>query len=203
MNSIERKEFNTQVFEKILDFINNFYPNIYFESKTRYAEEQEDRFEILKDENNFMEDYNTWFLLKMVLPNKVTVIQMAESFPADYFTDQEKKILKNLLKYKDSIFEIIEISLDKKIYKIKDLADSSFYEIKTLDLEPKFKEGEIITALVVKDIEGNYFFLGGIQSFDVEDEEMFLVLLKTKLKMEDLQRKKRENQRVEWRRDNG
>ena len=198
MKTEERKEFNNILFEKILDFIEHFYPGIYDNSKERYAEEQEDKFEILKDESNFMEDYNAWFLVKMVLPNNTTVVQMAESFPEDYFNELEKKMLNNFLNYHESVFRILDISSDKKIYEIEDLNDKKIYEIKTFDLAPKFKEEELISALILKDIEDNYFFFGGIQSFNVKDEEMFLVLLKTKLKMEYIQRKKREKQKFEW-----
>jgi hypothetical protein len=92
-----RKEFNSRVFEKVLDFIENFYPNIYEKSKERYAKEQGDRFEILKNEDNFMEDYNAWFLVKMILPTNITVVQMADSFPGDYFREDERMALRNLL----------------------------------------------------------------------------------------------------------
>ncbi len=193
-----RKNVNNILFSKILDFIEHFYPGIYEESQEEYIKEDEDRFKVLKDKQNFQEDYNAWFLTKMLLPNGVSVVQMAKSFPDSYFTRDEKKMLNNLFNYNESLFTILSVSKDNKNYEIMDFADSKIYKIKTFDLPNKFKKGDIISAFIVRDIENSYFFLGGIVSWNVTNKLEFVSAFMMKKKLEEALRKRRNQIEIDW-----
>jgi hypothetical protein len=198
MTKNQRKEFNKNLFSKVLCFIEYFYPGIYENAKEEYVKQNEDKFKAIKNKQNFQEDYNAWFLVKLVLPNRVSVIKMALSFPEDYFTKEEKKMLKNLLNYKESVFEILNISKDNKNYEIKDFVDGKIYKIKTFNLPVKYNKGDIITAFIVKDVEDNYFFLGAISSYDIKNKENFVSALLLKFEIEGIEREKRDECYVEW-----
>ena len=194
----KRKEFNNKLFEKILDFIEYFYPDIYETSREDYIHEDEERFKILKDKQNFREDYNSWFLLKNILPNGTNVIKMALSFPEDYFNNEEKQMLQNLLNYKESLFEIIEISKDGKIYIIKDLLDEKIINVKTFDLPVRFNEKDLIKAIIVKDLSGDYFFLGAITSFDIKNKKEFIEEILLKISLENKIKENIQEIEIEW-----
>jgi hypothetical protein len=194
----ERKQFNNNLFNKILDFIEYLYPNIYEESREEYIKQNEDRFKLLKDKTCFQEDYNSWFLTKMILPNGVNVVNMIKSFPKDYFTKEEKKMIKNLSNYIESIFIILTISKDNKNYEIMDFADNKIYKIKTFDLPDRFKKNDIITAFIVKNIEDNFFFFGGIISYDKSNTEEFVPMMLMKFNLERIQRKEIDSLKIEW-----
>jgi hypothetical protein len=198
MDTKQRKEFNNRVFIKILDFVEHFYPRIYENSRRRYAELEEDKFELMKGKKNADEDYNAWFLTKLILPNGVSVVQMADSFPEKYFTDDEKKMIKNLMNYKESIFNILTISKDGQTYEIMDFADNKIYKIKTFNFPNKFKKGDTISAFIVKDLENNYFFLGGVTSYNMTNKLEFIQIFLLKLELEEKLRKERERLKIDW-----
>lgn len=199
MKSIEqRRKFNTDLFEKVLDFIEYFYPNIYEKSRKRYIRENEDKFKAIQNKQNFNEDYNAWFLIKLVLPNGISVAKMAIEFPEDYFTKDEKKMLKNLSNYIESVFEILEISKNNKIYKIKDFVEDKIYGIKTFDFPVKYKEGDIIIASIVEDVEDNHFFLGAVSSYEKSNADEFMPLMLMKFALEKIEKKQRDKLKIGW-----
>jgi len=194
----KRKEFNSRLFEKILDFIEHFYPDIYGKAREEYINEDKERFKLIKDKKNFDEEYNCWFLLKNILPNGTNVIKMADSFPENYFDKKEKQMLNNLLNYEESLFEIIEISKDNKIYKIKDLFENKLIKVKTFDLPLRFNVGDLIKAIIVIDLEKNYFFFGTITSFVIKNKKEFIETMRLKMGLENMMRDEIEKIGIEW-----
>ncbi len=145
---------------KVRGMINHLYPGIEEKSREIFIHNHEYAMNVIKRKVDFRLAFHAWFLLKYEFPSKATAMEMADSFPMDFFSKDEKKMIKNFLNYKESLFEILEISEDNRDYTIKDFLDKRRYLIKTLDLPAKFSKGELIKATIIKNIEGNYFFMG-------------------------------------------
>jgi hypothetical protein len=125
-------------------------------------------------------------------------MEMADSFPMNFFNNNEKKMIKNFLNYKESLFEIIKISNDDRDYLVKDLLDKKEYLVKTFDLPPKFREKQLINAIIIKNIKGDYFFYGGVMSFSFDNKKMFIKEFLKEVKIENKKRKIRESVELEW-----
>lgn len=187
-----------QLIGKVRSFIDYMYPGI--EDKTReiFIHENEEGFKVIKRKVDFRLGFHAWFLLKYIFPSGATAMEMADSFPMDFFLKKDKKIIKNFLNYKESLFEILKISKDKKDYLIRDLMDNKKYLIKTLDLPAKFEEKTLINAIIVKNTSKDYFFYGGVISFDIYNKKEFIREFLKEIKAENKERKERESVELEW-----
>ena len=130
-----KKAWEATVIGKIRGMIDHIYPGIEERMREVFVHENEDIMKIIKSKVDFRMGFHAWFLLKYEFPSEATAIEMADSFPMDYFNEKEKEIIKNFLKYKESLFKILKISEDKKDYTIKDLSDNKIYFIKTIALQ--------------------------------------------------------------------
>ena len=61
-----------------------------------------------------------------------------------------------------------------------------------------FKEKDIIRAIIVKNLEGDYFFYGIVESFSILNKKEFIKKVLNKMKIEDRIRKERETNEIEW-----
>ncbi|MBI2631962.1 hypothetical protein HYW75_03090 [Candidatus Pacearchaeota archaeon] len=193
-----KKTWESELIGKVRSMINHLYPGIEEELGEVYIHENEPAMKIIKRKVDFRLGFHAWFLLKHEFPSGATAMEMANSFPMDYFNKKEKKMIKNFLDYKESLFEILKISEDKKDYTIKDLSDKKVYLVKTIDLPVGFKEKDFVQAIIVKNIESNYFFYGTIMSFDILDQKKFIKEILNEFKIENKIRKERENEEIEW-----
>lgn len=186
---------------KVRGMMDYLYPGI--EEKTReiYVHENEDVIKVIKRKVDFRLGFHAWFLLKYEFPNEATAMEMADSFPMDFFTKDEKKMIKNFLNYKESLFKIIKISNDKRDYTIKDMLTSKLYLVKTLDMPAKFKEKDLIKTMIIKNLENDYFFYGGVKSFKVSDKEEFIKEMLEIVKIENIIQKERKEGFIEWKFD--
>jgi len=186
---------------KVRGMMDYLYPGI--EEKTReiYVHENEDVIKVIKRKVDFRLGFHSWFLLKYEFPNEATAMEMADSFPMDFFTKDEKKMIKNFLNYKESLFKIIKISNDKRDYTIKDMLTSKLYLVKTLDMPAKFKEKDLIKTTIIKNLENDYFFYGGVKSFKVSDKEEFIKEMLEIVKIENIIQKERKEGFIEWKFD--
>ena len=186
---------------KVRGMMDYLYPGI--EEKTReiYVHENEDVIKVIKRKVDFRLGFHAWFLLKYEFPNEATAMEMADSFPMDFFTKDEKKMIKNFLNYKESLFKIIKISNDKRDYTIKDMLTSKLYLVKTLDMPAKFKEKDLIKAMIIKNLENDYFFYGGVASFNVSDKKEFIKEMLEIVKIENIIQKERKEGFIEWKFD--
>jgi len=183
---------------KVRSMIEHLYPGIEEEAREIFVHENEEAMEVIKRKVDFRLGFHAWFLLKFEFPSEATAMEMADSFPMDYFNGKEKKMIKNFLNYKESLFEILEISKDMRDYKIKDLLDKRAYLIKTLDLPAKFSKGQLIKTMIIKNIERDYFFYGAVQSYDIQNKNKFIKELLREIKLENAIRKERKGGVVEW-----
>ena len=180
---------------KIRSMIDYFYPGIEEEMRKSFILKNKNALRNIKRDVDFRLWFHAWFLLKYEFPSGATAMEMADSFPLDYLTKKEKKMVKNFLSYKESLFEIIKISEDKKEYFLKDLSDNKEHNIKTIDLPPSLKEKEIIQAIIIKNMKNDYFFYGIITSFDITNRKEFVKALLKEIKHEN---SPREKAKIEW-----
>ena len=187
-----------ELISKIRGMVNHLYPGIEEEMREVFIHENEDAMKVIKRKVDFRLGFHAWFLLKFEFPSNSTAMEMADSFPMDFFDKKDRKMIKNFLNYKESLFEIIEISKDNRDYTIKDIIDKKEYLIKTLDLPAKFKNNEIVQAIIVKNLDGEYFFYGVVKSFTISNKKKFIKEILEEIKFENEIRKEREKIEVEW-----
>ncbi len=183
---------------KVRGMIDHLYPGVEEKSREHFVHEHEYAMKVIKRKVDFRLAFHAWFLLKYEFPSGATAMEMADSFPMDFFTADEKKMIKNFLVYKESLFEILKISENKRDYMIKDLLDKRTYFIKTLDLPAHFSKGQLIKAIIIKNLEGDYFFYGAVQSFDINNRKEFIKEMIQVIKLENILREEREGGVIEW-----
>ena len=193
-----KKAQEAEVIGKIRGMIDHLYPEMEEKMREAFIHENEEVFKIIKRKVDFRLGFHAWFLLKFEFPSGATAMEMADSFPMDFFNKEDKKVIKNFLNYKESLFEIVKITEDRRDYTIKDLLDKKEYLVKTLDLPPKFNEKEFIQAIIVKNLEGDYFFYGAIQSYKFLNQKKFINEILDKISLEDEIRKERSKEEIEW-----
>ena len=208
INNIKKKKLmnkapEAEMISKVRGMVDYLYPKIEEEVREIFVHQNENAIKIIKRKVDFRLAFHAWFLLKYEFPNEATAIEMADSLPIDFFNKNEKKMIKNFLNYKESLFEIIEISKDKRDYKIKDLLDKHIYLIKTFDLPARFLKGMLIKAMIVKSLDNDYFFYGAVQSFNIKNRKNFIKEILKLIKIENKIRKERENRIIEWEIDKG
>ncbi|HLC31060.1 MAG TPA: hypothetical protein VJK51_00165 [Candidatus Nanoarchaeia archaeon] len=188
---------------KVRSMIEGLYPGIEEQAREIFVHQNEAAMKIIKRKVDFRLAFHAWFLLKYEFPSEATAMEMADSFPLDFFTKNEKKMIKQFLGYKESLFEILHISPDKRNYAIKDLLDKKNYLIKTLDLPAKFEEGQLIRALIIKNLGKEYFFYGAIQSYNIKQRSAFIKDMLGMIRFENALRDYKKGGVVEWEIDKG
>ena len=198
-NSKKRKKaWESELIGKIRGMIEHLYPGIENEMRELYIQKNQNAMKLIKSGADFRLAFHSWFLLKFEFPSGTTAIEMADSFPMKYFNEKEKKMIMNFLRYKESLFEIINISENKKDYTLRDLSDNKEYAIRTIDLPAGFKEKEIVQAIIVKNLKKEYFFYGLVTSFDVFNRKEFVKEILEKIKIEEDIRRERAKDKIEW-----
>lgn len=187
-----------RMISKVRGMIDHLYPGIEEKAREIFVHENEEAMKIIKRKVDFRLAFHAWFLLKYEFPSEATAMEMADSFPMDYFNEKEKKMIKNFLNYKESLFEILKISKDMRDYKIKNLLDKHIYSIRTLDLPAKFSKGQLIKAMIIKNIEGDYFFYGAVQSYNIKNKKKFIKEMLKEIKLENIIREERKEGVIEW-----
>ena len=183
---------------KVRSMIEHIYPGIEEEAREIFVHENEGAMKVIKRRVDFRLAFHAWFLLKFEFPSEATAMEMADSFPMDYFNRKEKKMIKNFLNYKESLFEILEISKDMRDYKIKDLLDKRAYLIKTLDLPAKFSKEQLIKTMIIKNIERDYFFYGAVQSYNIQNKNKFIKEMSREINLENAIRKEKKRGVIKW-----
>lgn len=188
----------SEVIGKVRGMIDYLYPKMEKEKREEFIHENPEIFKLSKRKTDFRQGFHSWFLLKFEFPNGATAMEMADSFPMDFFNKEDKTIIKNFLKYKESLFEIIKISEDKKEYTLIDISDNKEYLVKTIDLPAKLKEKEIIQTIIVKNLNKDYFFYGLVISFTMYEKKGFIKEVLDEIKEETRARKLRTKTKIEW-----
>src|SRR3989339_209023 len=199
---MNRKKINkspeAEMISKVRGMIDYLYPEIEEKMREVFVHENEEAVKIIKRKVDFRLAFYAWFLLKYEFPSEATAMEMADSFPMNVFTKNEKKMIKNFLNYKESLFEILKISKDNRNYTLKDLLDNNIYLIKTFDLPARFFEGQLIRAIIIKNLEKDYFFYGAVQSFIIKNKSNFIKELLKEIKLENAIREEKKGGVIEW-----
>src|SRR3989344_5811056 len=187
-----------EMISKVRGMIDYMYPKIEERAREIFVHENEEAMKIIKRKVDFRLAFHAWFLLKYEFPSEATAMEMADSFPMKFFNEYEKKMIKSFLNYKESLFEILKISKEIRHYTIKDLLDGKIYLIKTLDLPAKFLKGQLIKAMIIKNLEKDYFFYGAVQSFNTKNKSKFIKEMLKEIKFENTIREERKEGIIEW-----
>ncbi len=190
------------VISKIRGMIDYLYPGIEREVREEFIRENAYILKLAKKKSDFRLAFHSWFLLKFEFPSGATAMEMADSFPEKFFTEDEKRTIKNFLEYQESLFEIIKI-LNNKDYLIKDLRDDKEYLINTIDFPCVLNQGEIVQAIIIRKFEGGYFFYGNVTSFDVQNKKEFMKAKFILFELEEEIRKERTKEKIGWEIDRG
>ncbi len=187
-----------EMISKVRSMIEYMYPRIEEEAREIFIHENEEVMKIIKRKADFRWAFQAWFLLKYEFPSEATGMEMADAFPMKFFTKNEKKAIKNFLDYKESLFEILKISEDKRDYKIKDLLDKRTYLIKTFDLPAKFSGGQLIKTMIIKNLREDYFFYGGVKSYLVKNKARFIREMLKEVREDNRIREEKREGVIEW-----
>ena len=179
----------TKVIRKVLGFINNLHPKELQKANKEFQATQEAQ--SAKDDTTYYSGFLSYFLLQRKIKG-ATPMEYALLFPLDFFTKNDRKIIRNFVEYNDSLFQVVHIN--RKDYLIKNVIDSKKYLIKTIDFPNLLKVNDYISALIVKSQKGSYFFYGNVRAYSKENgEELKKYVLKNIKKI-----KPRHYPEIEW-----
>ena len=183
-----KKPQEVELIWKVVDFITNIHPN-----EIKKASKEFQKIDNTKlGREAYERELLAWFLLKRNIKG-ATPMEYAYSFPLDFFTREDKEIIKNFINYIESFFEVAKISKDKKDYEIVDITSNKRYLIKTIDFPDVLQEKGFIRALIVK--KGNhYFFYGNVAQYTKKEEKR----LKKEILSGYYAHKKRESLEIKW-----
>lgn len=174
------KQLEVEVINKVVDFVMHMHPDETKRALKEYDSSQEAK--ITKDDRSYQRGFLSWFLLQKRLRNEITPIELAYLFPLDYFTKKEKLIIKNFMNSINSLFQVKDISGNKKDFILVNMWDRKKYKVKTIDFPDILKKKDYIRALIVKKVEGDYFFYGNVWTYEENDalsiKEEFIKLKK-------------------------
>ena len=119
-------------------------------------------------------------------------MELAYSFPLDFFTNKDREIIRNFIEHKTSLFEFK--SKDGKDILLEDSVSGKMFLVKTIDFPDVLENGDFLKATLVKKIDGDYFFYGNVSTYAKEDGlKMNNFILQNIDKI-----KKKKNLEVEW-----
>ncbi|MBU0467320.1 MAG: hypothetical protein KJ718_05080 [Nanoarchaeota archaeon] len=113
-----------------------------------------------------------WFFSDFMLRDGKTMIALSNEILE--LTEEEKIFLENISKGVSGFFKIEKIE-NKKFY-LLDLLTKKEYLVETLAIDKEIKMGMIIMANLVKNLDGDYFFFGGIEVSGEEEQVNFSLL---------------------------
>jgi len=101
---MNRKKINkspeAEMISKVRGMIDYLYPEIEEKMREVFVHENEEAVKIIKRKVDFRLAFYAWFLLKYEFPSEATAMEMADSFPMDFFNKDDKAMIKNFLNYK-------------------------------------------------------------------------------------------------------
>jgi hypothetical protein len=87
---------------------------------------------------------------------------MASTYPFEYFTEEEKNIIDNFFQWRESFFEIKKILDNKRDFLVLDLVTGQECIVETIKLDKPFNVGDVLSSIIIRKLNGNYFFYGNI-----------------------------------------
>ena len=179
-----------KVIEKVFDFIMHICPHDLKKAAKEFKEGVEAQ--SVNNERGYTRGLTSYFLLERKTNLGLTPMELAQSFPLDFFTKQDRKIINNFVDHTTSIFDVKRKN-GKEIL-LEDAVSGRRYLVKTIDFPDVLENGEFVKAILVKKLEGDYFFYGNVLTYArAEGLKMKEYLLKNIGKI-----KKRQKPEIEW-----
>lgn len=181
----------TKLIEKIEDVINSCFPKIREIALKQFKKEKADEISLIQTKQDFHRGFQAWFLLTYLIEGKFTPMEFISGNPVNYFTKKELQMVDKFINNKKGLYEIINISKNKKDFFLKNVANNETILVKTIDFPSKLKKGEYIYAIPVRKLDNNYFFYGNVISYSKENGEGIKKIFLEKLgKMQILKKQK-------------
>ncbi|MBS3114104.1 hypothetical protein J4448_03305 [Candidatus Woesearchaeota archaeon] len=185
-----KKQEEVIVIEKVFDFITHTFPKDLKKAAKEFKKSVEAQ--AANDERDYTRGLMSYFLLERKINLGLTPMELAQSFPLDFFTKQDRKIINNFVDHTTSIFDVKRKN-GKEIL-LEDAVSGRRYLVKTIDFPDVLENGEFVKAILVKKLEGDYFFYGNVLTYArAEGLKMKEYLLKNIGKI-----KKRQKPEIEW-----
>ncbi len=189
MKKIKKQE-EVVVIEKVFDFITHTFPKDLKKAAKEFKKSVEAQ--VANDKRDYTRGLMSYFLLERKTNLELTPMELAQSFPLDFFTKQDKEIINNFVDHISSIFEVKR--KDGKEILLEDAVSGRVYLVKTIDFPDVLENGEFVKTILVKKLEGDYFFYGNVLTYTrAEGLKMKEYLLKNIGKI-----KKKHKPEVEW-----
>jgi hypothetical protein len=149
--------FEIKLLPKLLKIINTNFPNLEDKAAVIFNKELKKYNKNIDDENIIFLLFIQWFLLKYKIGNYFSLISFLSINQNMEFNPAEIEAIRNMRESRQSIFEIIKISKNKKIILLKDLLNK--YLIKVILPKPFKKDPhkDIILAVVAKRLDEDYY----------------------------------------------
>lgn len=194
MRSRLRQPREAVVADKVFDMVEVLFPGAKEKAGRLYKKENET---FGYTGVHYRRGFNSWFLLKHSLLAGATPAELAYSLPVEYFTPEDKKILRNYIGYLESMFEVEAIADNRRDYRLADLVDGRRYNVETVDMPDALAEGDILYATLVKKTSGAYFFYGNAHNHGKQDTQKLKASLKEAMKGQSKNRR-RTPPKIEW-----
>ncbi|MFH1376060.1 MAG: hypothetical protein ABIH25_00320 [Candidatus Woesearchaeota archaeon] len=169
MKKKRQKPWETKLIEKIIDVTGYCFPGAEEEALKQFNKVKAKEISVMRTKVDFDRGFQTWFLLKYLIEEKFTPMEVISGNPSNYFTKRELQMVDNFLNNKEGFYEIISISRDKKDFTIKNVMNSEIISVKTIDFPNKLSKGEHIYTIPVQKLDGNYFFYGNVTCYSKEN----------------------------------
>jgi hypothetical protein len=165
---------------KVLDFINQLFPQELKKAKKEFDKTQEVK--IVNTEREYYRGFLAYFLIKRTI-NGATPMEYAYTSHMNYFKREEKQIIKNFIEYVDSLFEIKQINKNKKDFLLQNVIDKKEYLVKTIDFPTNIlSEEDFIRTLIVRRKLTEYFFYGNVSAYNPKEGRALKKSICSKLK---------------------
>ena len=162
-------DFEVKLMQKLLRTINEHFPKEEERAIPSFDKEIKRYKKDITDKNILFFTFIRWFLLKYKVGDYVTLIDFISTNPDMEFTALEMEAIKNIQDYKESLFELVEISKDKKNLILQDILKNGRFKI---IMQKPFKNNvnkKIILATIAKRVKGEYYFFGPCFGYDEKD----------------------------------
>lgn len=148
------------------DFINKLFPEDFESAVEEFSKVEHP--EWVSSELHIDREFQTWYMLKHKVSGIAAPIEMASTYPFEYFTEEEKNIIDNFFQWRESFFEIKNIQNNKRDYLVLDLTNGQEYTIETIKLDKPLKVGDVLCSIIIRKLNGNFFFYGNIGIYKSE-----------------------------------
>ncbi|NMC75860.1 MAG: hypothetical protein GYA60_00970 [Candidatus Methanofastidiosa archaeon] len=146
--------------EAVHEFINKLFPEDFESAVEEFSNVELP--ELVLSDLQINREFQAWYMLKHKVSGIAAPIEMASTYPFEYFTEEEKNIIDNFFQWRESFFEIKKILDNKRDFLVLDLVTGQECIVETIKLDKPFNVGDVLSSIIIRKLNGNYFFYGNI-----------------------------------------